>query len=118
MASDVLLGQVPDADGDPVEVWVNHDETVSLISLHREEAALTFAPGGLDAVRGLLDRAAMPGQRAEPVTSCVCGKQIEPCDCGETVCTGWGHVHRNATRHWCGLRKEDGQPKPAEVSGG
>jgi len=72
----------------------------------------------LDEFRGLLDRAAMPGQRAEPVTSCVCGKQIEPCKCGGTVCTGWGHVHRNATRHWCGLRKEDGQPKPAEVSGG
>ena len=68
MASDdVLLGTVPDADGDLVEVWRNGDETVSLISL-REDApgedapALTFAPGGLDAVTGLLGGAATPGQ--------------------------------------------------------
>jgi hypothetical protein len=59
--SDVLLGTVPDADGDPVEVWRNGDETVSLILTVRDEDALTFAPGGLDAVRELLDRAAMPG---------------------------------------------------------
>ena len=39
-------------------------ETVSLISLREDAPALTFAPGGLDAVTGLLDRAAMPGQPA------------------------------------------------------
>lgn len=60
--SDVLLGTVPDSDGDPVEVWRNHDGTVSLILTVRDEDALTFAPGGLDAVRELLDREAMPGQ--------------------------------------------------------
>lgn len=64
-SSDVLLGEVPDADGDMVEVWRNGDETVSLISLREDEPALTFAPGGLDAVRELLGRAAMPGQPAD-----------------------------------------------------
>lgn len=66
--SDVLLGTVPDADGDPVEVWRNADETVSLILTADTDdydtdnyRALTFAPGGLDAVRELLGRAAMPG---------------------------------------------------------
>jgi len=63
-SDDVLLGTVPDADGDLVEVWRNGDETVSLISLREDAPALTFAPGGLDAVTGLLDRAAMPGQPA------------------------------------------------------
>jgi hypothetical protein len=61
-SNDHLLGTVPDADGDTVEVWRNADETVSLISLREDEPALTFAPGGLDALRELLDRAAMPGQ--------------------------------------------------------
>jgi hypothetical protein len=60
--SDLLLGTVPDADGDTVEVWRNGDGTVSLILLREDGDALTFAPGGLDAVRELLDRAAMPGQ--------------------------------------------------------
>ena len=59
-----MLGEVPDADGDEVAVWLNADKTVSLISLREEDgpASLTFARGGLDAVRELLDRAAMPGQ--------------------------------------------------------
>jgi hypothetical protein len=60
--SDILLGTVPDADGDQVEVWRNADGTASLILLRGDEPALTFAPGGLDAVRELLDRSAMPGQ--------------------------------------------------------
>lgn len=60
-SNDVLVGQVHDADGDVVEVWRNADETVSLISLREDEPALTFAPGGLDEVRELLGRAAMPG---------------------------------------------------------
>lgn len=60
--NDILLGTVPDADGDLVEVWRNGDESVSLISLRGDEDALTFAPGGLDEVRELLDRSAMPGQ--------------------------------------------------------
>ena len=68
-SNDVLLGQVYDADGDPVEVWRNADETVSLISLRVDEPgedgpALTFAPDGLNAVRELLGRAAMPRQAA------------------------------------------------------
>lgn len=62
MSNDILLGQVRDADGDPVEVWRNSDGTVSLISLREDEPALTFSPLGLDAVRELLGRAAMPGQ--------------------------------------------------------
>lgn len=66
MSNDVLLGTVPDADGDGVEVWRNADQTVSLISLREDEPALTFAPGGLDAVRELLGRAAMPGVTTEP----------------------------------------------------
>jgi hypothetical protein len=61
-SNDHLLGTVPDADGDLVEVWRNADETVSLISLREDAPALTFAPGGMDAAGELLDRAAMPGQ--------------------------------------------------------
>lgn len=63
--SDVLLGHVADADGTPVEVWRNADGTASLILETADIGdyrALTFAPGGLDAARELLDRAAMPGQ--------------------------------------------------------
>lgn len=43
-----------------------------------------------------------------------CSKPIEPCDCGGTACTGWGHLPP-AARHWCGTKPQDGQPKPAEA---
>ena len=59
-SNDVLLGLVPDADGDPVKVWRNADETVSLISQREDEPALTFTPDSFAAARELLDRAAMP----------------------------------------------------------
>ena len=71
-SNDVLLGQVHDADGDVVEVWRNADETVSLISLCSNEDAFTFAPGGLDEVRELLDRAAMPGVSVKHGPACGC----------------------------------------------
>jgi hypothetical protein len=71
-SSDRLLGTVHDADGDVVEVWRNGDETVSLISLRADEPALTFTPGGLGDVRGLLDRAAMPGARVNHGPRCGC----------------------------------------------
>ncbi len=64
-ACDVLLGTVPDADGVDVSMWLNHDGTLSLIVETDDEddyRAVTFAPGGLDAVSELLDRAAVPGQ--------------------------------------------------------
>jgi hypothetical protein len=62
VANDVLLGTVPDADGDMVEVWRNADETVSLISLRKPEPALTFAADGLDAVRALLNGGTVSGE--------------------------------------------------------
>jgi hypothetical protein len=63
--SDVRLGTVPDSEGVDVSVWLNGDGTVSLIVETDDDddyRAVTFAPGGLDEVRELLDRAAMPGQ--------------------------------------------------------
>lgn len=93
MPNDHLLGTVPDADGDLVEVWRNGDETVPLISLREDAPALTFAPGGLDAARELLDRAAMPGQAIvipasdDPGRDAVIGS-LDPDPYGEDIIGG------------------------------
>jgi hypothetical protein len=106
--SDVLLGTVPDAGGDEVEVWRNADGTVSLIlSADTDDydtdgyRALTFAPGGLDAVRELLGRAAMPGQ---PASCAYCEDDPDhpdPDNAGTCTCQPPG-----CGRGWCPKRDD------------
>ncbi len=61
MASDPSLGFVKTRQGTHVQVIAKNDGGVSLVDL-RTLAALDLDAGNRDALRELLDRAAMPGQ--------------------------------------------------------
>lgn len=65
--SDPSLGFVLTRQRSHVQVIRKDDGGVSLVDL-RTLAALDFPPGETGALAGLLDRAAMPGQRAVRVT--------------------------------------------------
>lgn len=61
MSSEVLLGTVLNADGDPVEVYADTDGVVVLRWEHGTDMVLGRT--ARDRLRELFDRAAMPGQR-------------------------------------------------------
>lgn len=60
MSSEVLLGDVTDLSGETFEVLAHPSGTVMIRG--DQSNRIFLGPLGRDALRGLLDRAAMPGQ--------------------------------------------------------